>query len=53
MEASQFHIDIDGHISEKKLQLALEELKFFAKDTKLLGIYKRDSYRDIMESFKK
>ncbi|MAD43236.1 MAG: prephenate dehydratase [Arcobacter sp.] len=52
MNASQFHIDIDGHISERRLQLAIEELKFFAKDMKQLGIYKRDSYRDIMETFK-
>jgi len=53
MKATQFHIDIDGHTSEKKLQLALEELKFFAKDMKQLGVYKRDSYRDIMNTFNK
>lgn len=53
MEASQFHIDIDGHISERKLQLALEELKFFAKDMKQLGIYKRNPYRDVMKTFNK
>lgn len=51
MKATQFHIDIDGHTSEKKLQLALEELKFFAKNMKQLGIYKRNSYRDIMKTF--
>jgi prephenate dehydratase len=53
MEASQFHIDIDGHINQRELLLAIEELKFFAKDMKQLGIYKRDSYRDILESFNK
>ena len=53
IKATQFHIDIDGHISEKKLQFALEELKFFAKDVKQLGVYKRDSYRDIMKTFDK
>ena len=53
MEASQFHIDIDGHIKERKLQLALEELRFFAKDVKQLGVYKRDAYRDVMKTFKK
>lgn len=51
MKATQFHIDIDGHTSEKKLQLALEELKFFAKNMKNLGVYKRNPYRDIMKSF--
>ncbi len=53
MKATQFHIDIDGHISEKKLQLALEELKFFAKDMKQLGVYKRNPYRDVMKTFNK
>ena len=53
MNASQFHIDIDAHTSEKRLQLALEELKFFAKDVKQLGVYKRDEYRDIMKTFSK
>ncbi len=53
MKATQFHIDIDAHIDEKKLQLALEELTFFAKDVKQLGVYKRDDYRDIMKTFNK
>jgi prephenate dehydratase len=53
MKASLFHIDIDGHSSQKELQLALEELKFFAKDVKNLGVYKRNCYRDIMKSFNK
>lgn len=53
MKATQFHIDIDAHISEKKFQLALEELKFFAKDVKQLGVYKRDPYRDTMKTFNK
>ena len=49
MDASQFHVDIDAHIDEKKLQLALEELNFFADEVKLLGVYKRNSYRDKMK----
>lgn len=53
MKASLFHIDIDGHSSQKELQLALEELKFFAKDVKSLGVYKRNCYRDIMKTFNK
>lgn len=53
MKATQFHIDIDGHTSEKRLQLALEELQFFAKDVKQLGVYKKDEYRDIMKTFTK
>ena len=51
MKASQFHVDIDGHISQKKLELALEELNFFAKDMKILGVYNRNEYRDTMRTF--
>ena len=51
MKATQFHIEIDGHTSERRLQLALEELQFFAKDIKQLGVYKRDEYRDTMKTF--
>lgn len=45
LQASQFHVDIDAHIEEKKLKLALEELTFFAKDIKHLGTYKKHTYR--------
>ena len=41
----------DGHTDEKHLQLALEELKFFANKVKVLGIYKRNPYRDKMKVF--
>lgn len=41
LQVSQFHIDIDAHPSEKNLILALEELTFFAKEIKQLGVYKK------------
>ena len=41
LQASQFHIDIDAHPDEKHLKLAIEELTFFAKEIKYLGIYKK------------
>lgn len=41
LQASQFHIDIDAHPDEKNLKLAIEELTFFAKEIKYLGIYKK------------
>lgn len=49
MNASQFHVDIDGHTDEKNLQFALEELRFFANEVKILGVYKRNPYRDKMK----
>ncbi len=45
LQVSQFHIDIDAHPEERNLKLALEELTFFAKDIKYLGIYKKHDYR--------
>lgn len=41
MQVSQFHIDIDAHPDEKNLVLALEELTFFAKEIKYMGVYKK------------
>ncbi len=43
LQASQFHIDIDAHPNEKSLKLALEELTFFAKEIKHLGVYQKKS----------
>jgi prephenate dehydratase len=46
LQVSHFHLDIDGHPEEKSLKLALEELAFFAKNIKYLGVYERNKYRD-------
>jgi len=46
LQASQFHIDLDGHPKEKKLKLALEELAFFADDVRMLGTYKAHKFRE-------
>jgi prephenate dehydratase len=46
LQASQFHIDLDGHPQEKKLKLALEELAFFADDVRMLGTYKAHKFRE-------
>lgn len=45
LNVSKFHIDIDAHPEEKKLKLAIEELVFYAKEIKYLGIYKKSPYR--------
>lgn len=46
LQVSQFHLEIDGHPEEKSIKLALEELAFFAKNIKYLGVYERNRYRD-------
>jgi prephenate dehydratase len=45
LEGSQFHIDIEGHIEYRPVQLALEELAFFAEDVRVLGTYEKHRFR--------
>ncbi|MBM3579448.1 MAG: prephenate dehydratase [Alphaproteobacteria bacterium] len=42
---AQFFISIEGHPSQKPVALALEELGFFSKQVKLLGVYYADKAR--------
>lgn len=42
---AQFFISIEGHPNEKNVGLALEELGFFSKNVKLLGVYYADKER--------
>jgi prephenate dehydratase len=45
LDGSQFHIDIEGHIDERSVRLALEELAFFAEDVRTLGTYEKHRLR--------
>ncbi len=42
---AKFFISIEGHPSQKNVALALEELGFFSKNVKLLGVYYADKSR--------
>jgi prephenate dehydratase len=44
-ENAAFFVTIEGHPSQKKITVALQELEFFAKKIKLLGIYYADESR--------
>ena len=46
-EAAQFYADVVGHPEDRPLQLAMEELGFFAKDVLLLGTYKAHPFRKL------
>ena len=46
-QAAQFYCEIVGHPKQKNVQLALEELSFFAKDLKILGSYPAHPFRKI------
>lgn len=46
-QAAQFYADVIGHPEDRHLQLAMEELGFFAKDVLLLGTYEAHSFRKL------
>ena len=37
--ATQFYSDVDGHPDDRGLAFALEELKFFSKEFRIIGVY--------------
>ncbi len=43
--ATQFYADIEGHPDQVDVRLALEELGFFSKEVKVLGVYPASDYR--------
>jgi len=46
--ATQFYSDIEGHPDERRVRLALEELKFFTTKLTVLGIYPAHPLRQDM-----
>lgn len=44
-EAAVFYADVMGHPEQRSLQLAMEELGFFAKDVLLMGTYEAHEFR--------
>ncbi len=46
--ATQFYADVDGHPEERSLQLAFEELNFFSKEVRILGVYPASPFRKNM-----
>jgi prephenate dehydratase len=43
--ATQFYADVEGHPDDRALALALEELAFFSKELKILGVYPAHPFR--------
>ena len=43
--ATQFYADIEGHPDDKNVALALEELRFFTKEVRILGVYEQKPFR--------
>ncbi len=47
---AQFYVDIEGHPDERPVRLALEELGFFSREVKILGVYPAAPNRSARES---
>jgi len=44
-DVAQFYIDFEGHPEHPSVKLAIEDLKFYSKEYKLLGVYKASEFR--------
>jgi len=44
-EVAQFYADIDGHPETRSVRLALEELDFFSREVRILGVYPANPFR--------
>jgi len=44
-DAAQFFLSFEGHPGERSVQLAMEELGFFTKSVRVLGVYPADPVR--------
>ena len=44
--ATQFYAEVDGHPDDINLKRALEELEFFSRELRILGVYPAASFRE-------
>ena len=44
-DQTNFYLDLEGHIEEKKVQKAMEELGFHTESLDILGVYEASEYR--------
>ena len=44
--ATQFYAEVDGHPEDTNLKRALEELEFFSREMRILGVYPADPFRE-------
>lgn len=43
--ATQFYADVEGHPDDENLRLALDELRYFTSEVRILGVYPADPLR--------
>jgi prephenate dehydratase len=44
--ATQFYADVDGHPDDRNLAFALDELKFFSREFRIVGVYPGHPFRE-------
>ncbi|MFE2544721.1 prephenate dehydratase [Actinacidiphila glaucinigra] len=47
LKASRFYIEIEGHPQESSVALALEELRFFSSEVRIMGVYPAHPHRSL------
>jgi prephenate dehydratase len=50
--ATQFYADVEGHPDDRALVFALEELAFFSKELRVLGVYPSHPFRETFKEEK-
>jgi prephenate dehydratase len=48
--ATQFYADVEGHPEDRNVVFAFEELAFYSKEMKILGVYPAHEFRSTMEA---
>ena len=43
--ATEFYADVDGHPEDRNLAFALDELKFFSRELRIVGVYPAHPFR--------
>ncbi len=44
-ESAEFYAEIEGHPDDKNVTLALEELRFFSREVRIIGVYPANKFR--------
>jgi len=45
LNASRFYAEIEGHPDDPRVELALQELRFFSSEVRILGVYRAHARR--------
>jgi prephenate dehydratase len=48
--ATQFYADVEGHPEDRNVVFAFEELAFYSKEMKILGVYPAHTFRKTMDN---